>query len=138
MKLKEITDQAKQYFGKDRSLLKEKILSFKFDGKQYKAWKRHFKQITNQPFDVQYKMFDDVTDWITQGEPDKIDWHWLGDVSWEIEIVLNEGIDKGYDWDKKLAKKCGGTVRFLQIFVSDVLPCYTKHYHDSFPMSFRY
>lgn len=124
MTIKEITHQAKACFGKDRKLLKKKILAFNFDGTEGKAWKKCIKKATQKPLSVKYLMFDDVMDYIKEGELDKIDWNWLGDVSWEVEVLLNEEVDKGYDWDKKLTKKCGGTARILRIFISDILPCY--------------
>lgn len=35
MKIKEIIEQSKIYFGEDRSRLKKKVLSYEFNGKEY-------------------------------------------------------------------------------------------------------
>ncbi len=48
----------------------------------------------------------------------------LGDLSWNIKILLNSNIQSGYDWDKKLAIKCQ-EARILEIYVNYVIPAYT-------------
>lgn len=122
METQEILAQVKKYFGKNRTLLKETILSFKFDGKDHRKFQKEIRNLTEHPFDVSYLMFDDVIEWIKDGKIDEIDWEWLGDVSWCIDVLLNEDVKKGYDWDKTLAQKCGGTARILRFYLSDVLP----------------
>jgi hypothetical protein len=69
-------------------------------------------------------MFDDVIDWLKEKNYKEIDWKWLGDISWRFKILLNKGVGKGSDWDKKLALNCGGTARIFQVFTSDILPCF--------------
>jgi len=124
MKTEEIIEQAKLYFGKNRKHLKKKVLAFKLDGKEYRQWRKLLKRLTAHPFDVRYMIFDDVIEWLKQKNFKSIDWHWLGDLSWRIEILLNDGVQKGYDWDKKLAINCGGTARLLRFYVSDIVPCF--------------
>lgn len=134
MKTEEIIKQAKIYFGKNRKHLKEKVKTFKFDGSNYHNWNNQLKQITSKPFDVSYKIFDDVVDWLTEKKYSEIDWHWLGDLSWEFKILLNDSVEKGFDWDKKLALKCGGTARILQIYLSDIVPSFVV---DNYYMTYN-
>lgn len=124
MKTEEIVKQAKAHFGKNRRRLKTKLLAYRFDGKNYLEWKSRLKNLTLQPFDVSYGIFDDVVDSLTEKNYSEIDWHWLGDLSWKFKILLNNDVGKGFEWDKKLALKCGGTARILQIYLSDVIPCF--------------
>jgi hypothetical protein len=121
----EIIRQAKHYFGKDRQPIKELVLSYEFKGKNYRQWKKEISSIVSNPNEIKFKLFDDVILWIKDNQADQIDWNWIGDLSWTIDILLNQGIDKGFDWDKKLALKCNGTARIMTLFVSDVIPCYT-------------
>jgi hypothetical protein len=129
MKYEEIIKEAKKYFGKNRNLLKKKVLSFKFDGSNSKKLYKDIKTLTSQPFDLSYMMFSDVIDCITENKISEIDWHWLGDLSWKLDILLNENIEKGYDWYKKLTLKCNGTARILRIYISDILPCFVLDTH---------
>jgi len=124
MTIKEIVEQSKLYFGKNRQRLKKTILAFDLDGKEYRLWNKQIKQITTKPFEIRYGMFDDVVEWLKQKKFSEIDWRWLGDLSWEFKFLLNSGIEKGFDWDKKLALNCGGTARILKIYVSDIVPCF--------------
>ena len=121
----EIIRQAKHYFGKDRRPIKELVLSYEFKGKNYRQWKKEISSIVSNPNEIKFKLFDDVILWIKYNQADQIDWNWIGDLSWTIDILLNQGIDKGFDWDKKLGLKCNGTARIMTLFVSDVIPCYT-------------
>ena len=117
MESTQIIEDAKKYFGKNRSLLKKRVLSFKIDGSEYRKLHKQLKSLTSQPFDLRYLIFDDVIDWIKEKKFSEIDWHWLGDLSWKIDILLNEGVGKGYDWDKKLALKCNGTAKILRLYI---------------------
>ena len=125
MKIDEIVEQTKLYFGKNRKHLKKKVLAFKFDGTEAKLWKKRLRELTSQPVSVEYGIFDEVVDGLTDNETQKkINWHWLGDLSWTLRILLTKGVYKGLDWDKKLASKCGGTARILEVYVSDIVPCF--------------
>lgn len=130
----EIIRQAKHYFGKDRKHIKELVLSYEFKGKNYRQWKKGISNIVSNPNEIKFKLFDDVILWIKDNQVDQINWHWIGDLSWTIDILLNQGIDKGYDWDKQLALKCNGTARIITLFVSDVIPCYT---YDCYYMTYN-
>jgi len=124
MTIKEVVEQSKLYFGKNRQRLKKKLIAFELDGKEYRAWKKNINQFTSQPCEITYGMFDDVVEWLKAKEFSEINWKWLGDLSWEFKFLLNTGIDSGLDWDRKLALKCGGTARIVQIYVSDIVPCF--------------
>jgi len=134
MKIEEIIELSKFYFGKNRNHLKKKVLEFKFDGQKYRNWKKIFSEITSQPFDISYGIFDDVSNYLIEKKYKEIDWNWLGDLSWEFKVLLNEGAAKGYDWDKKLASNCGGTARIVQFFVSDIIPCFV---YDVYYMTYN-
>lgn len=129
----EIIKQAKHYFGKDRTFIKELVLSYEFKGKNYKLWKKEIEDLLPNPNRIFYNLFDDVILWIKDKQIEEINWNWIGDLSWTIDIVLNPNIDKVYDFDKRLAIKCNGTARILTIFVSDVIPCYT---YDCYYMTY--
>jgi hypothetical protein len=129
----EIIKQAKHYFGEDRRHIKKLILSYKFKGRNFRELKNEIRYITSNPNEIKFNLFDDVILSIKNNQTDQIDWNWIGDLSWTIDIVLNPNIDKGYDWDKQLALKCNGTARFLTVFISDVIPCYT---YDCYYMTY--
>lgn len=133
MEIEEIVKVAQHYFGKNRTALKKKLLTYEFSGKVTRKWKRNIKQVTSHPFRLYFKLFDEVIDGIIDNDISEIDWHWIGDVSWEIEVVLNPDIKSGLDWDKRLATKCGGTAHILRIQFSDLIPCYTI---DTYTMSY--
>ena len=130
----EIIRQAKHFFGKDRKCIKELVLSYEFNGKHYRRWKKEFKNIIDKPFDIHFGIFDDVVLWIKDNKLAEINWNWIGDLSWTIDILLNDGIKNGLDWDIKLATKCNGTTRFFTIYISDVIPCYT---YDCYYMTYN-
>lgn len=130
----EIIGQAKHFFGKDRKPIKELVLSYEFNGKHYRQWKKEFKNIIDNPVDIQFGIFDDVVLWIKDNELEEINWNWIGDLSWTVDILLNEGVKNGLDWDIKLATKCNGTARYFTVFISDVLPCFT---YDCYYMTYN-
>ncbi len=122
----ELINQIKRYFGEDRTEFKKAILGINFNGKEHKAWKKFFVQVTNEhPFDVSFRMMNEEVKKITAKKYDEIDWDFIGDISWEVKILLNEHIKQGYDWDKKLCANCGGTARILRILISDIIPAFT-------------
>ena len=117
--------QVKIYGAKDRIALKNKLLQFNFDGKDYRNWKRYFAQVVdNQPFKVEHCIQAAFVKKLTNQEA--IDWEdeMIGDISWEIMILLNEKVQKGHDWDSKLCLACGGTARILRILISDLMPAF--------------
>ncbi len=133
MKKSEIIRQAKHFFGKDRTFIKELVLSYEFKGKYYRQWKKEIVSIIANPNEIRFNLFDDVISLIKDNQTEEINWNWIGDLSWTIDVVLNPNIDKVYDLDKKLALKCNGTSRILTVFVSDIVPCYTyDHYYMTY------
>lgn len=133
MNQKEVLQQAQKMFGKDRTLLREHMCAFTFEGRDYRQWRKRFRSIVTTPFNLSYGMFDDVVEALIQKRYDDIDWFWIGDLSWTVDILLNAGVKRGYDWDKHLARHCGGTARLLRIWINDILPAYTL---DSFYMTY--
>lgn len=125
----EIIRQAKHYFGKDKRPIKELVLSYEFKGRNYRQWKKEFTNLIKNPVDIQFGLFDDVILWIMDNKIEEINWNWVGDLSWTIDILLNEGIHSGFDWDIKLATKCNGTARYFTVYISEVVPCYTFDCH---------
>jgi hypothetical protein len=134
MKTEEIIELAKYYFGKNRASLKKRLLTLEFTGKHYRSWKKQFDEFTSQPFYIAYGIFEDVSDHLIEKNYKEIDWHWLGDLSWKFKILLNDGVETGFDWDKKLALNCGGTTRIVQFFVSDIIPCFV---YDVYYMTYN-
>ncbi len=135
----EIVKQAKHYFGKDKSFIKELVLGFEFKGENYKRWKKEIANTISNPFKVSFGLFDDVIEFIIDKQVSKIDWNLIGDLSWTIDIVLNPEVDKVYDLDKKLALKCNGTARILTLYISDIIPCYTINcYYMTYSKSQNY
>ncbi len=125
MKKSEIIKQAKYYFGKDRTPIKKLVLNYEFDGRNYRRWKNEIETIIHNPSKIRFNLSDDVILWIKENKVNEINWNWIGDLSWVINIVLNPNIEKGYDWDKKLALKFNGTARILWMSFSEVIPCFT-------------
>lgn len=125
MDKEEIIKQAIHYFGKDRVSLRKLLKTYVFDGKEYKKWGDEIKSIISQPFEVRYSIFDEVVLWVQGDRTYPINWHWVGDLSWSIEIVLNPGIDDYNDGYKDLAIQCNGKARILTVFICDIIPCYT-------------
>lgn len=130
----EIIRQAKHYFGKDKSHIKQLVLSYEFKSKHDNQWKNDIDSIISNPYELRYKLFEDVINDIMQNKANNIDWNWIGDLSWTLNIVLNSEIDQYYIWDKKLALKCNGTARVLTVYISEVVPCYT---YDSYYMTYN-
>jgi hypothetical protein len=124
----EIIDKAKYYFGKNRNIKRDLVLAYEFKGENSKRWKKEIGSIIENPFKMNFQIFDDIILKIKNNKKNEIDWEWMGDLSWRLHIVLNSNIKRGYDWDKNLAKHCNGTVRILEIFISDVIPCYALNF----------
>lgn len=130
----ELITLCKKYFNKDKTELKQIVLGYKFTGKEYRDWKKWVSTtIEKQPFDVSYLMMNDASKLIIAKKYNEIDWDFLGDLSWGIEILLNENIAKGYDWDKVLCSKCNGTARIFKVYISDVIPAFT---YETFSMTY--
>jgi len=108
-------------FGKDRSLLRQKLMEVRQDTSRWKKTGRSIHRKTGQPVNAYIGLFDDTFDLLD--DPDG-DMFWLGDCSYCYEILLNRGVQTGLDWDKRLALKCGGTAEFCVVWASLLLPCY--------------
>lgn len=135
----EIVKQAKHYFGKDKSFIKELVLGYEFKGENYRRWKKEIANTISNPFKVYFGLLEDVILLILNNEVGKIDWNFIGDLSWTIDIVLNPEVDKVYDLDKKLALKCNGTARILTLYISEIIPCYTINcYYMTYSKSQNY
>ncbi len=125
MTFEDLIQQARIYGAKDRVALKNKLLQFSFDGKAYRNWKSYFTQLAhNQPFKVEHCIMNELTQKLINQESMDWDDQIIGDISWEILILLNENVQKGQDWDKKLCLACGGTARIFRIMISDLLPAF--------------
>ncbi len=139
MNRKKLISEVKRIYGKDRSVIKSCLISFIFEGKEYRKWNKRFKSVTDTPFEISFKLFDDVIEALIEEDYGEIDWNWIGDVSWEIDILLNKAVQKGYDWDKKLARKCNGTARLFKIWINDIIPAYTTDtYYMTYDSKERY
>ncbi len=134
MKTKKILSQTLNYFGKNRTLINGELLKFSLEDKFYSPkWNKIVEKCTKQPFKLYHGVNEILLEYLQKKKYHEINWKEIGDISWTIEVVLNKGIKKSYDWDTKLATKCGGTARILRFLVSDVLPFYTSsHYVMSY------
>lgn len=134
---KELIKETKRYFGKDRSLLKQTVKNLDPSDSDLKQWKTFFEKYYPKKFDINERMFKDFADLLFSKKYDKIVWDWIGDLSWDVDIILNREVNSSFDFDKKLAAKCkNNTVRFLNIYISDIIPAYSictffKKYHDN-------
>ncbi len=124
MNQKQLIQETLKYFGKDRKLLRKTILCFNFNGKETKEWKKRINVCTTHPFAIQNGIFDYVVSNILDKNYSQIHMDYLGDLSWNIKILLNSNIQSGYDWDKKLAIKCG-QAKILEIYINYIIPAYT-------------
>ncbi len=128
MTQEELIAETIKYFGKkNRRRLKNTITSLEFEGEETKRWKKSIKKITEHPFIISDGMYDYVIENIINKNFDDIEMDDIGDLSWNIKILLNKNCDNGYDWDKKLATKCGGTAKILEIYINFIVPAYTLH-----------
>ncbi|HEY3250375.1 MAG TPA: hypothetical protein VGK25_04580 [Ignavibacteria bacterium] len=134
---KELIRETKKYFGKDRRLLKSTLKSLKFDGKEYRYLKKFFSKFNAKKIALSNGLFQDVSAHLINKEYRKINWNWIGDLSWDVEIILNKEVSAHLDFDKKLAKICkDNTIRHLNIYISDIIPAfavctYFMHYKDN-------
>lgn len=126
MNQEQIISELKKYFGENKDELKKKVQSICFTGMEYDNWRRFIEEVASgHPFNIEYGIMPDVAEKLSEQEYDKINWGLLGDLSWEMEILLNENVKNSYDWNKELCLRCGGTARMLKIMVSDVIPVFT-------------
>ncbi|WP_017850399.1 hypothetical protein ACO1KB_16810 [Leptospira interrogans serovar Szwajizak] len=124
MNQKQLIQETLKYFGKDKKLLRKTILGFTFEGKETKEWKKRINTCTTHPFTIQNNIFDCTVKSIRDKNYHQIQLDYLGDLSWNIKILLNSNVQSGYDWDKKLAIKCG-QARILEIYINYIIPVYT-------------
>ncbi|MDI7185182.1 hypothetical protein QMM42_02980 [Leptospira santarosai] len=124
MNQKQLIQETLKYFGKDRKLLRKTILDFSFENKKTKEWNRRIKTCTTHPFRIQNGIFGSVVNNILDKKYHLVYMDNLGDLSWNIKILLNSNIKSGYDWDKNLAVKCG-QARILEVYINYIIPAYT-------------
>lgn len=126
MNKEELINQTIKYFGsKNKKQLKKIITSFELENKETQRWKKIIKKVTNHPLIIYSGMYDYVVENIKNKNFKEIEIGDIGDLSWNIKILLSKNINKGYDWDKNLAIKCGGTARILEIYINFLIPAYT-------------
>lgn len=134
---KDLIKEVKRYFGKDRRILKRTVKSLYTNEKDVDHWNKFFSNFCPDKYEVNGRIFQETIDAIYAQKFDNIDWNFVGDFSWDVEIILNNEVSSHLDFDKKLAAKCkNNTVRFLNIYISDIIPAYSictffKKYHDN-------
>jgi hypothetical protein len=123
---KDLIKEVKRYFGRDRRLLKQTVKNLDPSDTDLKQWKTFFEKYFPKKFDVNERLFKEFADLLFSKKYDKIDWDFIGDLSWDVEIVLNNEVTSHLDFDIKLAAKCkNNTARFLNIYISDIIPAFT-------------
>lgn len=126
----ELIELTRKYFGRDRTALREALKTFDVSNQKIKKFKKIIRSCTSQPFFITEGLNDCVRENIINKNFNEIEMNDLGDLSWNIEILLNDNIHTGYDWDKNLSIKCGGKAKILQILINSIIPAYTinKYY----------
>lgn len=123
---KDLIKEVKRYFGKDRRLLKRTVKSLYTNEKDIDYWNKFFSNYCPRMFEVNGRIFEEIIEALYSRSYDNIDWNWLGDLSWDVEIILNEEVSSHLDFDKKLTAKCeNNTARFLNIYISEIIPAFT-------------
>ncbi len=108
-------------FGSDRSVLRKKLIDVRDITSKWERIGRDIRKKTRQPVNTNIGLFDETFDEI---DDPKADMFWLGDSSFFYEVILNSGVKSGLDWDKKLAVKCRGSVKFCVVWASLLMPYY--------------
>jgi len=119
MREKDILKTLRRIFVKDKSLVMPEIR--KIVAERDTVWDilRELKRRTSQAIEGRENIFEEYI----EGKESSSEL--IGDLSLKFGIVLNNGVTRGYDWYKKLADHCGGTVRICQLWASLILPLYT-------------
>lgn len=122
---KELIREVKRFFGKDRRLLKRTVKSLYSNEKDLDYWNKFFNKYCPGKYEVNGRIFEEIIDALYSKNFENIDWSWIGDLSWDIEVILNEEVSSHFDFDKKLTAKCkNNTARFLNIYVSEIIPAF--------------
>ncbi len=134
---KDLIKEVKRFFGKDRNLLQNSVKALYNNSKDLKYWNKFFNTHVQKKFEVNGRIFKETLDAVYSQKYENIDWNWVGDFSWDVEIILNNEVNSHFDFDKKLAGKCkNNTIRFLNIYISEILPVFSvctfyKFYEDN-------
>lgn len=118
-----VIERVRQVFGGDRAELRKLIVAERDPLARARRDRLgdQLRSATGQPM-VGFRPFlDEGFEHVD--DPDHNTWQ-LGDASAHYEVLLNEGVASGLDWDRKLCARCGGTARRCGFFVSAVLPVY--------------
>lgn len=105
--------------------------------KDTKNGRNFSKKYDEKKIEVGNRIFQDFSEHLINKKYKKLDWNWIGDLSWDIEIILNKEVESHLDFDKKLAARCKkNTIRYLNIYISDIIPAYSistfsKYYRDN-------
>jgi len=108
-------------FGKDRSLLRQKLMEVREDSSKWEKTGKIIRRKTGQPVNTNTGTFEETFEHLDDPHADM---YWVGDCSYYYEILLNRGVKTGLDWDRKLALKCGGTAKLCEVWASLLLPYY--------------
>lgn len=121
MKTQTFIESLNELFGRDRSFLRKALLEMCNDLRPFERLGRRLKKETGQPVGVWSALTSETLDNLDNPKFDLFD---TGDPAYEYQIVLNPGIKRGYDYDEKLIRHCGGTALICHIWVSILLPYY--------------
>jgi len=82
---------------------------------------RRMMKSFKRPFKLESLLKDSAWTAIEKRKFNKLDTLYIGRPAWKATLLLNNGVGKGYDWKRKLSKKCGGTARLLTIWFNEAL-----------------
>lgn len=132
MKESEIIAEVKRLFGKDRLVLLNELLEREITISHCDEIERQLSKSTGQPVVSYCGLSDETFKWMNLQKKERQKkknhlkpYDHIGDVSCTTLLLLNKRVNKGYDWDRKLALNCGGRAFIVEIWSSLLLPVYT-------------
>lgn len=123
MEEKQLIQEIQRFFGKDRKPFISFLKKSPPRDEAARQIRRKFKAI-RRPVKVESLLNESAWTAIDRRKFSKLDTLYIGRPAWKVTMLLNSGIDKGYDWKRKLSKKCGGAARLLIIWMNEALTLY--------------
>ncbi|MEL6820817.1 MAG: hypothetical protein AAFP70_03575 [Calditrichota bacterium] len=123
MEEKQLVQEIQRFFGKDRKPFISFLKKSPPLDEAARQIRRKLKGI-RRPLKVESLLSESAWTAIDRRKFSKLDTLYIGRPAWKVTMLLNSGVDKGYDWKRKLSKKCGGTARLLIIWMNEALSLY--------------
>lgn len=100
-----------EVFGNNKKRLFEILKRFD-EKKRLDFWGTALFARCKRHLTIRSNLFEEVSIALRKKMFNEIDIKWMGDLSFTVDVVLNEDLKSGLDFFKKLANKCGGTIHF--------------------------